>query len=247
MTINISMDKLYSKDFTGEFIVYNTTLANGKTEEEREWIPKTVNNDNHTGHAIIIGNGVSRKWLQMAAVLKHKGGHLGKKKLQTYGCNALYREVSPDFLVATDSRIVDEIYASGYADTHIVYTSSSNILKYPGKFHLIPNSVYMNSGAMATYLACFDGHKRVYLSGFDNQNQPGHNNNIYAGTANYDPENKQVSAAKWIRFMAEIFRAYDDVDFVRLNPYGETPAAWKGCLNYREITYRQFVYEADLG
>lgn len=246
-SINIHMDKLYRKDFIGEFVVYGTVLENGETEERREWIANTVTNDTHTGNAVIIGNGVSRKALNLKLIKNHSGGHLGKKKLQSYGCNALYREFEPDFLVTTDSKIVNEIVDSGYPDTHVVYSSSPNVLKYPGKFHLIPNSVYMNSGAMATYMAAFDGHKKIYLVGFDNQTQKGHNNNVYAGTPCYDPTNKPVSSKKWIRFMTEIFNTYDDVDFVRVAPYGATPPEWRSCLNYREITYRQMVYEADLG
>ena len=53
--------------------------------------------------AYIIGNGPSRK--QIA---------LEKLDGVTFGCNALYRDFSPDYLIGGDAAIIKEICASGY-------------------------------------------------------------------------------------------------------------------------------------
>ena len=53
-----------------------------------------------------LGNGESRKDVNIDALKPH-----GK----IYGCNALYREYTPDVLVAVDQGITHEIYHSGYA------------------------------------------------------------------------------------------------------------------------------------
>ena len=56
--------------------------------------------------AFIIGNGESRQDFDLEKLRAH-----GK----IYGCNALYRDFTPDVLVAVDHGIMHEIYHSGYA------------------------------------------------------------------------------------------------------------------------------------
>ena len=54
----------------------------------------------------VIGNGESRKGFDLEKLRPH-----GK----IYGCNAVYRDFTPDVLVAVDQGISHEIYQSGYA------------------------------------------------------------------------------------------------------------------------------------
>ena len=56
-----------------------------------------------------IGNGESRKSFNLDQLKPH-----GK----IYGCNALYREYTPDVLVSVDHGIMHEIYQSGYCYTN---------------------------------------------------------------------------------------------------------------------------------
>ena len=60
----------------------------------------------------VIGNGESRKNYNLNN-LKEKG--------RTYGCNALYRDFTPDVLVAVDQGICHEIYNSGYCQDNETY------------------------------------------------------------------------------------------------------------------------------
>ena len=59
-----------------------------------------------------IGNGESRQSLDLLKLKPH-----GK----IYGCNALYRDFTPDVLVAVDQSIMHEIYHSGYAHNNQCY------------------------------------------------------------------------------------------------------------------------------
>ena len=59
-----------------------------------------------------FGNGNSRKGLDVDKF---------KKKGTVVGCNAIYRDFTPDILVALDSRMNHEVYRSGYAFENICY------------------------------------------------------------------------------------------------------------------------------
>lgn len=50
----------------------------------------------------VIGNGESRNNVDLSSLPR------------TYGCNALYRDFTPDVLVCVDNAMVQEIYSSGY-------------------------------------------------------------------------------------------------------------------------------------
>jgi len=59
----------------------------------------------------VIGNGESRRGFDL-----NKLRSLGT----TIGCNALYRDFDPDYLISVDRAMVEEICRSGYADSHRV-------------------------------------------------------------------------------------------------------------------------------
>ena len=57
--------------------------------------------------AFIIGNGPSRKQVK-----------LNELEGTTFGCNALYRDFKPDYLVSGDAGVIKEICATGYPKKH---------------------------------------------------------------------------------------------------------------------------------
>tara|TARA_B100000287_G_scaffold383704_1_gene389669 strand:- start:264 stop:1112 length:849 start_codon:yes stop_codon:yes gene_type:complete len=71
-----------------------------------------------------IGNGESRKNFDLQKLKPH-----GK----IYGCNALYRDFTPDVLCAVDMGIMHEIYNSGYAQNNKVVFRDWN--KMPGHMY----------------------------------------------------------------------------------------------------------------
>ena len=208
-----------------------------------------VTNNQISNRAVIIGNGPGRLDFDLNNLKKYSG-LLGAKTLQTYGCNALYRDFATDFLVATGNNgIIDEIADSSYVNDHIVYTNSIHLLEHPGKFYLIPYDPYADAGTTAAYIAAFDGHKKIYMLGFDGYDLPGHNSNVYADTNGYDSKWEfEVEGDKLINNRVQLCNVYNDVDFVWVTIRGTNtiPEALKWVKNFRQISFRDLVLECDL-
>jgi hypothetical protein len=244
------MENLYRRDYQGEYVVFLTTKVKGKVEQIREWIPNTIN-ERHTGRAVVFGNGRTRTELNAPfnVFFDHKGGLHATFKLTTYGCNAFYRDANPHILVAKHPAMAKEIVESGYADDHIVVTTAKNILTYPDKFHIIPFDPGFAAGPTALYLAAFDGHNHVYFLGFDGHEVLGVNNNVYAGTNSYAAPTADVTSEVWEAQAKKVFDTYGHVDFIRVMPTSsyKMPESWKYCSNLRQIDFKQFISEADIG
>jgi hypothetical protein len=242
------IEKLYRSNYVGEDVITNMTYTGGSWEYSREKISNGIINNQISNKAIIIGNGTSRLGMNLNLIKNHRGGLLASGALQSYGCNALYRDFSPNFLVATGDDIVKEIADSGYADDNIVYASAYDILDYPGKFYLIPQDPGWNAGTIATYMACFDGHEKVYLLGFDGIDTPTDGYNVYANTPSYKAPSYGHSEEFWVQSMQQIFNTYPDVDFVRVTPtkHFRMPEPWLYVPNLRQIDFRDFALEVDL-
>lgn len=242
------LDKIYRANYTGENITVESRQERMQWQYNTEWVPSAVFNRQRSKVATVIGNGNSRKDFNLNFVVNHIGGPLGASSMQTYGCNALYRDKETTFMVANSKEMCDEIAASGYCDNHIVYTNSANLPNYPGKFYLIPQNIIADAGTIAAYLACFDGHEKVYLLGFDGWAGDGYNNNMYAGTAGYPPVDFNVTEEFWVASMLKVMTTYNEVEFVRVMPTANwrCPIAWKELSNFRQIDYGKFYIEAGL-
>ena len=246
------IQKLYRKDYLGEEVVRDLVWSHSAWNETREYVPNNVINEQISNRAVIIGNGISRLELDrnlFNLLANHKAGLLASNAVQTYGCNALYREFHPDFLVANGPELIDEIARSGYCDNEIVYSTQNAVLDYPGKFYLTPQNPHWDAGAIAAYLACFDGHKKIYLLGFD-----GHSGeeaafyNVYAGTNAYPDRQSGSTEAFYSQSMKMVMDTYNDVEFVRVMPTDTwyMPELWKYQLNLTQIGWRDFVFDVDL-
>lgn len=249
--------KWYRADYLGEEVVSNMTYHDKSWKVAKEWIPNSVINNQISNQACVIGNGISRKDFNLKAVIGHFGGLLGRQKLQTYSCNNFYKDAMttglyPDFLVVTgDDSYVSQVANSGYCENHITFSDLKHIQNHPGKFYSLPNDPGFNSGASSVLLACFDFHKKIYLLGFDNQDTEHFNYNMYSGQPGYQNqsgEQVQAASAFFEAAMKQIFTVYDDVDFVRVMPnkYHWIPESWRDVPNLRQITFREFILEADL-
>jgi hypothetical protein len=244
--------KQYRDGYVGEHLVHTMNYANGEWVKQSEFIPNQVENIQISGKAVVLGNGPSRLEHHddlFRLLENHKGGLLAGGRVQTYGCNAIVRDFSPDFVVANDA-IASELVNTGKCDNNIIYGTSSMILAYPGRFYPVPQNPNWDAGATAVYLACFDGHKTVYLMGFDLHS--GHDDvqfNVYSGTNGYPKENSTTTERYFEMTMLQVMNTYPDVDFVRVSPTKDyyMPDSWKYQLNLRQITFRDFVLEVDLG
>jgi hypothetical protein len=246
--------KIYRSDYQGEDVVKDLIYQNTNWTRNTEFVPNNVINNQTVNRAVIIGNGPSRKQLYplgdlFGLLANHRAGLFGSEAIQTYGCNALYRDFSPNFLVANGPEITKEIAESGYCESNIVYSDGGSVLDYPRKFYLTPQSPSWDAGAIAAYIACFDGHKKLYMIGFDGHSgQATEHYNIYNGTNGYPEFQSSNTEAFFIKSMSNLMDLYNDVEFIRVMPTPNwwCPEEWKFKLNFRQIEFRDFVLEVDL-
>ena len=157
--------------------------------------------------AFVLGNGISRQAIGVADM-----GHMG----MIYGCNALYREHTPDVLVATDRPIAEHIQRSGYSASNRFYTRRP----LPGfGAQVVPKAYFgHSSGPIAVSLAALEQHQIIYLVGFDlGPTATKTINNVYAGTEFYKPTTAAPTfAGNWIRQLVKIMHDFRDTQFVRV-------------------------------
>lgn len=244
------MEQIFRSDYEGEFVVHLVSKSRGHVEEVREWAPNTITHA-HTGRALVLGNGLSRAQFPTSneVLLNHKGGLNASKKLTIYGCNALHRDMRPHFLVVTNPTIAAEVVVSGHAKETIALTNHKNVLAHPDSYHLIPFNPQFDAGSTALYLAAFDKHNDVYFMGFDGHDSTEFNNNIYAGTSGYAARTSHVSSELWVQNAKTVFDTYTSTNFIRVVPYGgeSVPEPWKYCSNFKQINFKQFISECDIG
>lgn len=157
--------------------------------------------------AFVLGNGISRQGLPLNDINKH--GHI-------YGCNALFRDYTPDVLVATDKPIALHIEETGYALKNKFYTRRPTV----GRGALaIPKPYYgFSSGPVAVALAALQHYTKIYMIGFDlgpTQNQQF--NNLYANSEFYKPSGSHPTyTGNWVRQIKQICKEFPTTKFVRV-------------------------------
>lgn len=225
------IEQKFRATYEGEDIVTLLEFTGGSSERTTEYVANSVFNNYLTTQAVVIGNGTSsgmKNGTLLRKIKNHRGGLLASNKLQTYGTNETWRSIDCDFLVAISDDNVKPIIDSGYADNNIVYTNADMVLKYPGKMYLTPQDPPWNAGAIAAYLAAFDGHSKVFLLGFETE-----------------PEEKPF----WVKSAKTVFETYPDTEFVYITeePDGNFAKEWEELDNVRHIGIWDFIKEADIG
>ena len=157
--------------------------------------------------AFVLGNGISRRGLSLSDMNTHG---------RIYGCNALYRDYTPDVLVATDRPIALHIEETGYPSKNKFYTRRPT----PGSGALvIPNPYFgFSSGPVATALAAMEKYPRIYMIGFDiGPNETQKFNNLYANTEFYKPEGSVPTyTGNWVKQIAQICKEFPETKFIRV-------------------------------
>ena len=219
--------------YEGETINTNLVIQGGVKRFETQYFPRQVWHNTEGKPAFIIGNGKTRQGFDLET-LRGKG--------TTYGCNAVYRDFTPDYLVSLDRHISQEIAENYDLENRPAYSININQKRYSDKFVLVPRNPTMNTGATATHIARFDGHTHIYLLGFDSYNTDANKtNNIYVNTNAYAKENETYEYDLWTRQMVTIFTKYSDVQFTRVGSI--IIEAYKNIPNVRHIDYGEFENE----
>jgi hypothetical protein len=147
--------------------------------------------------AFVIGNGKSREGFDLEQLRQ-----FGK----IYGCNALYRDFEPDYLIAIDDKITEEIKASDFPQEKFIHPEFEEQWEHP-EFNPFTR-LRSNAGMNAMIEALRHGHRELICLGFDFiiLNELG-TSNMYEGTNAYGPETKTslqdgLRRAKYLNWFA---------------------------------------------
>lgn len=160
-----------------------------------------------------------------------------------YGCNAQYREFDPHFLVAVDVKMVNEIIAAGYHRTHSVWTNSNKGISSKNGINFFNPHKGWSSGPTALWFACTQGHKEIFIFGFDYMGLNGKFNNVYADTYNYKKSSDTATFyGNWLSQTEKVIKEYRKIKFYRvINPGDFIPDKLGPTLpNFNHITYEEF-------
>jgi len=183
--------------------------------------------------AFVLGNGKSRLKLQLASL---------KSVATIYACNAIYREFEPDFLIAVDTKMINEIIKAGYHNDHQVWTNPNRSVKNINNLNLFNPHKGWSSGPTALWFASQNNHKDIYIFGFDYQGLDGKFNNVYADTFNYK---KSTDAAtyhgNWLNQTHTIIKENKKINYYRvINSNDYIPDKLINLNNLTHITYEEF-------
>lgn len=190
-------------------------------------------NNPHNNIAFVLGNGISRSRLNLEGLRNY-----GK----IYACNAIYREFEPDYLIAVDVKMVNEIIASGYHNNHQVWTNPNKGVTTKINVNFFSPHKGWSSGPTALWFACQNNHKDIYIAGFDYQGINGKFNNIYADTFNYKKSGDSATFfGNWLNQTEKTIRDNPSVNFYRIIEQGSfIPDKLQSLRNLQHILYEDF-------
>jgi hypothetical protein len=216
----------YRSDYEGEFIITQSVWSAGKKQQTREWVANPIENQHISGRAVCIASEHDSVAFDYTRLQRHRGGLLGSKKLQTYGLGSIAKTMRLDFALETDDNILTELIESNYHESNIVYTTPKNCLKYPGLFYLTPYNPVLVKHAILLYLSAFDGHKEIFLLGY----------NQYTNAGN----------TSWSAHVAEVISAYSGTKFIVVGAKHHAVESWLENSNVELMTYRDFIAYCDV-
>mgnify|MGYP003706184945 CR=1 FL=1 len=181
----------------------------------------------------VLGNGRSRLGLNLNS-LRTAG--------KVFGCNALYRDFTPDILFATDPGITKEIEQSGYPESNVFYTRKP---EHPSSKRITKNSGY-SSGPIAVTYAAMSRAVNIYLIGFDLTGIDSKHNNVYSGTNNYlDINSSATYYGNWVDQIHSIAKEFSIPKFIRVSANNQyKPEKWN-LPNIKYQTFDEFFSEVN--
>jgi len=182
--------------------------------------------------SFVLGNGKSR-----LAINPNDLTGYGK----TYGCNALYREFTPDYLVAVDPKMIFEIEKTGYQLTHPVWTNNNDRYKKFKGFNYFDPVLGWSSGPTALHLAVTHKPNEIFIFGFDYTGINGLLNNVYADTQNYRQSSDLATYhGNWEKQTERVIIDNPNIKFYRVVEENFYDPKWN-YFNFRHISYENFL------
>lgn len=220
------MQARYRSDYPGEFVVLETRWSGGQKQQSREFVPNPIENHHISGRAACIGSSLDQSQFDYRRLQRHRGGLLGSKKLQNYGTGQIATQMRLDFAVETNATALNHLVEQKYHEQNIVYTSARMCIDNPGLFYLIPFNPKLLDLCTTIYLAAFDGHKEIFLLGYNTETPVDH------------PE--------WFKQIVAIMTAYQSTKFWFVGEATNMYDEWFECANAKSMTYREFISYCDV-
>jgi len=166
-------------------------------------------NPNDSQTFFVLGNGLSRIPVDLNS-LKQYG--------LVFGCNALYREYDPDYLVAVDVKMVLELNKHKYQYKNSqVWTNPNKAYSNMSKFNFFQPSKGWSSGPTALWLASSYAPLQVFILGFDFKGTGDNFNNIYADTENYKKSHDGATFhGNWLKQTVAVITENPRINYVRV-------------------------------
>tara|TARA_X000000950_G_C13626418_1_gene541567 strand:+ start:59 stop:706 length:648 start_codon:yes stop_codon:yes gene_type:complete len=162
----------------------------------------------HKDIAFVLGNGMSRRAIDCEKLLK-----VGT----VYGCNAQYREFDPHYIVAVDVKMVNEMIEANYHQKGTVWTNPNKGIKTNTGINFFSPHKGWSSGPTALWFAAQNGHRHVYIAGFDYQGLKGKFNNVYADTFNYKKTTDSATFfGNWLSQTEKVIKEFTKTTFYRI-------------------------------
>lgn len=182
--------------------------------------------------AFVLGNGRSRLSANLNDLKKH-----GK----IYGCNALYRDFLPDYLIAVDTKMVLELTNNHVQNQTEVWTNFSAKHRNYNGVHFFNPSRGWSSGPTALLLSAQHGYDEIYILGFDYLGINEKFNNVYADTKNYKKSTDNATFfGNWQRQTETVIREFSHQKFIRVIEKDQYVPPWKNINNLTHMTYSDF-------
>lgn len=217
------------------------TKAEYKALKEQYKSQKTVNVsipklNNNKKTAFVVGNGTSRSRIDINQLQKHG---------VVYGCNALYRNHRPDYLIAVDVKMILEISKSQYHLHNTVWTNYNRSYENIKNLNYFKPSKGWSSGPTALWLATQHGYDAIYILGFDYQGlSDGRKfNNIYADSPNYKKSTDGATFhGNWLRQTKIVLQDNPKILFTRIvEPNTFVPDEFKKQKNLKTMAKQTFI------
>ena len=241
------LDKtLYSKEEAARLMAERRSEKKQLQKEAAK--PQTVSysinqkrKDHYQLNAFVLGNGLSREPIDPNDMSK-----IGP----VYGCNALYRTFSPDYLVAVDVKMILEINKAGYQHNHEVWTNPNKSYHKIKGLNVFHPSKGWSSGPTALWLATQHQHEKVFILGFDYQGlEDGKRlNNIYADTPNYKKSMEGATFfGNWLRQTQTVIKDNPHTTYYRvIQPDNYIPDQLNSFANLKTIFVEDFKKMFDI-
>ena len=196
-----------------------------------------------TDSAIILGNGLTRNYESIRHLLTINSRKVSEAYKLVYACNrAIEDEMNYDYYVIKQRWFLTNVSESKASQVYLPYNI---FLDYRETYNMLPYISYFDAGASAAYLACFDGHKKIFLFGFDGDYGNGFKT-VYDGTDGYSDGTQSVDYASWADYLQRVMYIYSDVQFYRVQlDAAPPPQSWLNLPNFHNVSFREAVLAGD--